>query len=224
MQEHIDRLKLLQNGDTDWNRPQDAVLDVAVYVRVSITGQTTDNQLIELAEICEHNKWHITNVYNETVSGTKGVNQRPELKRMLDDATRNKFSMVVVWSCDRIARSLQHFVTVMTTLDDLGCDIFSFKQGIRTDTSMGSMFFSLMAVMSQMETDIRKERQTIGIRRALSQGVKFGRKDVVDEDTELRIVELRHKGKSIRYIAKDVGISVGRTHRVIKEWQPILSV
>ena len=76
--------------------------------------------------------------------------------------------------------------------------------------------------MAQMETDIRKERQSIGIKRALSQGVKFGRKDVVDDDIELRIVELRHKKKSIRYIAKDTGISVGRVHRVIKEWQPIL--
>ena len=110
----------------------------------------------------------------------------------------------------------------MTHLDELGVDIYSYKQAIQTNTSMGSMFFSLMGVMAQMETDIRKERQTIGIKRALSQGVKFGRKDVVDEDIELRIVELRHKNKSIRYIAKDVGISVGRVHRVIKEWQPIL--
>jgi DNA invertase Pin-like site-specific DNA recombinase len=62
----------------------------------------------------------------------------------------------------------------------------------------------------------------IGIKRAKSQGVKFGRKDVVDEDMELRIVELRHKGKSIRAIAKNVGISVGRVHKVVKEWGAIL--
>ena len=54
----------------------------------------------------------------------------------------------------------------------------------------------------------------IGIKRAKSQGIKFGRKDVVDEDKELAIYQLRHKGKSIRYIANKVGISVGRTHQV----------
>ena len=35
---------------------EDAVLDVAVYVRVSTSSQTTENQLIELAEVCERNK------------------------------------------------------------------------------------------------------------------------------------------------------------------------
>ena len=196
--------------------------DVAIYVRVSTSEQTTENQLIELVDICERNKWNITKVYDETVSGTKSISERPVLKQLLDDASRKKFQMVVVWSVDRVGRSLKHLVSVMTHLDELGVDIYSYKQAIQTNTSMGSMFFSLMGVMAQMETDIRKERQSIGIKRALSQGVKFGRKDVVDEDIELRIVELRHKNKSIRYIAKDTGISVGRVHRVIKEWQPIL--
>ena len=121
---------------------------------------------------------------------------------------------MVVWSVDRVGRSLRHLVDVMTTLDELGCDIYSFKQAIRTDTSMGSMFFSLMGVMAQMETDIRKERQAIGIRRAKSQGIKFGRRKVVDEDLELEIVELRHKGKSLRFIANYVGISLGSVQRV----------
>jgi hypothetical protein len=39
-------------------------------------------------------------------------------------------------------------------------------------------------------------------------------KDVVDEDIEYEIYQLRSKGKSIRAIAKSVGISVGRTHQV----------
>ena len=71
-----------------------------------------------------------------------------------------------------------------------------------------------MGVMAQMETDIRKERQTIGIKRALSQGVKFGRRKVVDTDTELEIVEMRHNGKTLRYIAKKTGISLGSVQKV----------
>ena len=125
--------------------------------------------------------------------------------------------MVVVFSVCRIARSMTHLVTVMTHLDELGCDIYSHQQGIRTDTSMGRMFFQLMGCLSECEMSIRKDRQMIGIKRAKSQGIKFGRKDVVDEDMELKIVELRHKGKSVRQIAKNVGISVGRTHKVIKD-------
>ncbi len=193
---------------------EDTVLDVAVYVRVSTSGQTTENQLIELSEVCERNKWHITNVYNETISGTKGVDERAELNRLMQDASRKKFSKVVVWSVDRVGRSMKHLVTVLSQLKDLGCDIYSYKQAIDTSTTMGSSFFHMVGIFAELENNMRAERQKIGIKRAMSQGVKFGRRAVVDEDKELAIVELRHKGKSIRYIAKKIGISVGRTHQV----------
>ena len=214
MEKHIERMVDLQKDDLSENRPADAVLDVAVYVRVSTSGQTTENQLIELSEVCERNKWHITNVYNETISGTKGVDERAELNRLMQDASRKRFSKVVVWSVDRVGRSMKHLVNVLSQLKDLGCDIYSYKQAIDTSTTMGSSFFHMVGIFAELENNMRAERQKIGIKRALSQGVKFGRKDVIDEDKELAIVELRHKGKSIRYIANKIGISVGRTHQV----------
>ena len=197
---------------------------VGVYLRVSTSQkQTTLNQRIELEDVCRRNDWNIVEVYDETISGTKSIDDRKELKRMLKDASSKYFDMVVVFSVCRIARSLSHLTSVMTHLDEIGCDIYSHQQGIRTDTSMGRMFFQLCGVMSEVEMSIRRDRQMIGIKRAKSQGVKFGRPKVVDEDMELKIVELRHKGKSVRAIAKNVGISVGRTHKVIKEWEPILA-
>ena len=213
-QKYIDEIVKSYEDDEIGYTLDDKVLDVAIYVRVSTSGQTTSNQIMELAEVCERNKWHITDVYNETVSGTKSINERQELRRLLEDASRKKFSMVVVWDVSRVGRSLKHLVNTMTRLDELSIDVYAYKQGIQTNTSFGSMFFNLMGCLSQMENDIRKERQLAGIKRAKSQGVVFGRKDVIDEDKELSIVELRHKGKSIRYIANKVGISVGRTHQV----------
>ena len=196
---------------------------VGVYLRVSTSQkQTTLNQRMELEEVCKRNDWNIVEVYDETISGTKSIDDRKELKRMLKDASSKCFDMVVIFSACRIARSMKHLVSVMTHLDEVGCDIYSHQQGIRTDTRMGRMFFQLCGVMAEVENSIRLDRQKIGIKRAKSQGIKFGRPKVVDEEMELKIVELRHKGKSVRQIAKNVGISVGRTHKVIKEWQPIL--
>ena len=62
------------------------VLQVACYLRVSTSAQTTENQLIELIDVCNRNKWQITEVYEETISGTKGVDERYELNRMMHDA------------------------------------------------------------------------------------------------------------------------------------------
>ena len=189
-------------------------MKVGIYVRVSTLQQTTENQLLELYEICERNDWSVVEEYNETVSGTKGVDGRSELSRLLQDAQRKKFEKVVIWSVDRLGRSMKHLVMVLSQLKDLDVDIYSYKQGIDTSTTMGSSFFHMVGIFAELENNMRSERQKIGIKRALKDGVKFGRKDVMDEDKEYQIYQLRSKGKSIRAIAKEVGISVGRTHKV----------
>lgn len=189
-------------------------MKVGIYVRVSTIQQTTENQLLELYEVCERNDWSVVEEYNETVSGTKGVDDRQELNRLLKDASRKKFDKVVIWSVDRLGRSMKHLVTVLSQLKDLDIDIYSYKQGIDTSTTMGSSFFHMVGIFAELENNMRRERQIIGIKRAKKEGVQFGRKDVVDEDKEYQIYQLRSKGKSIRQIAKEVGISVGRTHKV----------
>ena len=195
---------------------EDTVLDVALYVRVSTTGQTTENQLIELSEVCDRNKWHITNVYNETISGTKGVDERAELNRLLQDASRKKFSKVVVWSVDRVGRSMKHLVTVLSQLKDLGCDIYSYKQAIDTSTTMGSSFFHIVGIFAELENNMRAERQKIGIRRALDNGAKFGRKSIMTDKLVQSVVDLRRKGLSMRGIATKLDVSTTVVQKSLK--------
>ena len=210
MKKHIDEIVKSYVED---DALEDTVLDVAIYVRVSTSSQTTENQLIELSEVCERNKWHITNVYNETISGTKGVDERAELNRLLQDASRKKFSKVVVWSVDRVGRSMKHLVTVLSQLKDLGCDIYSYKQAIDTSTTMGSSFFHMVGIFAELENTMRAERQKIGIKRALSQGVKFGRKSKLNDKTLGLINNMRNQGLSIRKIASKLKLGVATVHK-----------
>jgi DNA invertase Pin-like site-specific DNA recombinase len=189
-------------------------MKVAIYVRVSTQHQTTENQLVELHEVCDRNDWEIVEEYNETISGTKGINERTELNRLLIDAGRKKFDKVVVWSVDRVGRSMKHLVTVLSQLKDLGCDIYSYKQAIDTSTTMGSSFFHMVGIFAELENNMRKERQKIGIRRALENGAKFGRKTKLDEATISTISDMRKQGQSIRKIAKQVNLGIATVHKV----------
>ena len=195
-------------------------LDVAIYVRVSTASQTTQNQLIELTEVCERNKWHITNVYNETISGTKRVDERAELNRMLQDASRKKFTKVVVWSVDRVGRSMKHLVTVLSQLKDLGCDIYSYKQAIDTSTTMGSSFFHMVGIFAELENNMRAERQRIGIKRALDNGAKFGRKSIMTDKLVQSVIDLRRKGLSMRGIATKLDVSTTVVQKSLKTTPP----
>ena len=98
-------------------------MNVAIFVRVSSLQQTTENQRLELYEVCERNDWTIVEEYNETVSGTKGEDERDELKRMLTDASRKRFQILVVWSVDRLGRNMKHLVTVLSQMKDLDIDL-----------------------------------------------------------------------------------------------------
>ncbi len=191
-------------------------MKVAILMRCSTSHQTTENQRLELYEICERNDWVVVEEYDETISGTKGVNERDELRRMMTDASRKKFDKLVVWSIDRLGRNMKHLVSVLSQLKDLDIDIYSYKQGIDTSTTMGSSFFYMVGIFAELENNMRRERQIIGIKRALKDGVKFGRKDVVDEDVEYEILKLRQQGKSYRKIAERVGISHTRVAQQCK--------
>ena len=204
MQKHIDEIVKSYAED-------DYVLDVALYVRVSTASQHTENQIWELKEICSRNRWNIVEIYDETASGVLGVNHknRTELKRLLDDAGRKKFDKVVVWSVDRIGRSMKHLVNVLSQLKDIGCDIYSYKQSIDTSTTMGSSFFHMVGIFAELENNMRAERQKIGIRRALDNGAKFGRKSIMTDKLVQSVVNLRNQGQSIRKIASALKISTG---------------
>tara|TARA_B100001105_G_C22371594_1_gene435313 strand:- start:726 stop:983 length:258 start_codon:yes stop_codon:yes gene_type:complete len=67
-------------------------MKVAIYTRVSTSQQTVQNQLLELYEVCERNDWTVVEEYSEVISGTKGVEERSELERMLIDASRKRKS------------------------------------------------------------------------------------------------------------------------------------
>ena len=192
-------------------------MNVALFLRVSTTGQTTENQLRELTEVCKRNNWQIVEQYDETVSGTKGVKERSELNRMLKDASRRKFEKVVVWSVDRLGRNMKHLVSVLSQLKDTGINLYSYKQGIDTSTTMGESFFYMIGIFAELENNMRKERQVAGIKRALANGAKFGRKSKLSKNIRAEIETLRSEGLAMRKIANQLNISVATVHKACSE-------
>ena len=74
----------------------------ALYLHVSTSEQTTDNQRRELNTIAKQRGWKIVAVYEDAgVSGAKGRDQRPQFDAMLKDAVRGKFDTL---SVNRLAR------------------------------------------------------------------------------------------------------------------------
>ena len=86
----------------------------AIYLRVSRDDQTTENQRIVLARVAGHRSWSIVQTYEDQgISGAKGRDQRPAFDAVLKDAVRRKFDILMVWSIDRLGRSVLHVANAL---------------------------------------------------------------------------------------------------------------
>jgi hypothetical protein len=73
--------------------------------------QDPETQLLALRHVAERAGRQIEGEYvDHGISGAKGRDQRPEFDRLLKDATRRHFDVVMAWSVDRLGRSLQDLV------------------------------------------------------------------------------------------------------------------
>lgn len=149
---------------------------VALYLRVSTDEQTIENQRKELTALAERAGWQIVNTFtDEGISGAKGRDRRPGFDAMLNAATRREFDMLLVWSVDRLSRSLQDLIATLNELHAVGCDLFMLRQNVDTTTPAGKAMFQIMGVFAEFERAMIRERVFSGMQRAKAQGKRLGR-------------------------------------------------
>src|ERR1035438_7916557 len=176
----------------------------ALYMRVSTVDQHPENQLNELRHFAEQRGFQITEEYTDHgVSGTKA--RRPALYRMLNDAHRRRFDVVVVWACDRLARSTKHFLQVLDELNALGVQFLSQREAIDTDGPLGRAIVVIVSAVAELERSLIVERVRAGMRRAKLDGRRIGRVPL-DVD-HAALVRDRLSGMSLTNTAKKHGLS-----------------
>ena len=91
--------------------PKTRAKRATLYVRSSHADRTTENQRRELTKVAKQAGWAIASVYeNSGVSGARNREGCPGFNRMLQDADRREFDVIMAWPLDRLGRSLQHLV------------------------------------------------------------------------------------------------------------------
>jgi DNA invertase Pin-like site-specific DNA recombinase len=179
----------------------------ACYIRVSTTHQDYALQKRELTEFCQFKHWKIVETFEDKMTGSK--DKRPGLDRLMADARKGKFDVVVCWRFDRFARSTRHLLQALEEFKELGVDFVSQQEGIDTSTALGKALFTIVGAIAELELSIRKERCNAGIKAAMKHGTKsgkpFGRPEL-EVDTDL-IGQLRDQGLSWREVGQKLGIS-----------------
>ena len=191
---------------------------VVIYGRCSTDKQTVSNQLNDLREVANRSGWEVIDQYlDEGISGSKGWDKRPEFDRLLKDANRKKFDGILVWSVDRLGRSLQHLVSFLNDIQVKDIDLYIHQQGIDTATMTGKMMFQMCGVFAEFERNIIRERVKSGLDRAKKSGKTLGRPTNVSGNTKATVIELRNTGMSMNKICKTLSIGSGTLYRLLDE-------
>src|SRR5437667_34820 len=128
----------------------------AVYLRVSTLDQHPETQLHDLKALAEPRGFQVVQVYEDRSSGARA--SRPGLDRLLADARRGKFEVLVVWACDRLARSVTHFLQVLDELNHLGIEFVSFREQLDTGGPLGRAMVVIIGAIAELERNLIVER------------------------------------------------------------------
>lgn len=121
----------------------------AIYARVStLIGQSPEMQLAELREYASRRGWEVFGEYVDSgVSGSR--ESRPELNRLMADAHRRHFDIVLCWKVDRFGRSLKHLVNALADLDSYGIAFVSLRDNLDLSTPSGRLMFQIIGAMAE---------------------------------------------------------------------------
>jgi len=189
---------------------------VATYVRVSTSGQTTENQTRELVAACEMRGWTITREFaDQGISGSKGRDARPGFDALWSAVTNHEIDVVAVWKLDRLARSLSQLVRFADDLRKAGnVHLYVHTQRIDTTTAEGRLFFNLIGSFAEFERELIRDRINAGLDRTRAKGTKLGRK-FSDKADEVRA--LVRAGVSTRQIRAETGVGCSMISRLRAE-------
>jgi DNA invertase Pin-like site-specific DNA recombinase len=189
-----------------------------VYVRTSHRTQDTKSQERELQTWAKGQDGEFL-WYQDVMTGTQM--DRPGLERLLADVRVGKVDKIVVWRLDRLGRTAKGLLELLDELHRLGTGFVSLREGIDLNTPAGRLMLVVLAGVSQYETEVRRERQMIGIAKAKAAGKKWGGRNAgtrirLTEEKEKLIRQLHAQKTPIRVISRVVELAPHTVYKAIR--------
>jgi DNA invertase Pin-like site-specific DNA recombinase len=201
--------KQSKNGVSSDTQPPNRVFG---YIRVSTAKQETENQKFEILKWADERKMPITEWVEETISSRKGYKERllgSLLGRLQTGDT------LVVSEISRLGRSLTEVMTILHTLMETGCRVYTCKERFELDDSINSKVLAFaFSLAAEIERQMISSRTREALSRLKSEGRTLGRpkgslsvSKLDGRDVEIR--DMLAKGVSKASAARMLGVSRG---------------
>jgi DNA invertase Pin-like site-specific DNA recombinase len=125
----------------------------------------------------------------------------------------------MVWSLDRLARSLKQLLSLAEEFQSLGVDLCAHKQAIETVSPAGRLTYQVLGAVAEFEREMIRERVRSGLAHARRAGKRIGRPLLQDFDA-IRMEQIRtsrKQGASVRRLAIEFRTTQWMVSKIIGE-------
>ena len=173
---------------------------VFAYCRVSTTDQSTENQVLEIA-----NAGFALNerrIVKETISGSVPADQRPGFQRLMDKLESE--DVLVVTKLDRLGRNAMDVRTTVDKLAQAGIRVHCLALGgVDLTSPAGKMTMGVIAAVAEFERDLLIERTQAGLALAKASGKPIGRPQSLDKGQMTIVRQKLSEGHSVASVARE---------------------
>jgi site-specific DNA recombinase len=155
------------------------LIRAAVYCRVSSEIQkeraSIETQRQFAIQYCQAQGIEVVDIFaDDGVSGTIPLNERPEGARMLHSAKAKRFTVLLIFRLDRLARSTMDILRTVELLKASEIVIRSLTEPFETETATGKFLLSMLASVAELERDGIADRTRAGMERHAREGRWLG--------------------------------------------------
>jgi len=182
-----------------------AQMAILGYARVSTQDQHLTGQLEALKAA------GAGTIYREKVSGARA--DRPQLAKLM--VALKPGDVLIVTKLDRLGRSTRELLDLIERIGKAGASFRSLGDPLwDTSSSQGRLLSTLLAAIAEFERDLIRERTGEGRKRAMADGVRFGRKPKLSEYQRKEALKRRATGETLASIAKSYAVDISMISRL----------
>ncbi len=160
---------------------------ISIYARVSTDHDAQlsalENQLDWYKPLLDlHPEWELVEIYvDEGITGTS-AEKRPEFMRMIQDAKKHKFDMIITREVSRFARNTVDTLQYTRMLKEHSVEVYFINDGIKTFDGDGELRLTIMATLAQDESRKTSIRVKSGQQTSMNNGVIYGNGNILGYD------------------------------------------
>lgn len=148
---------------------------VALYVRVSTLDQAREGYSLEAQEItlrkwCAEHGYIVYDLYADRGISGKDIDHRPDMLRLMRDAKKKLFDIVLFWALSRFTRSVPDLYNTMTKFQSWNISMVSYTELFDTSTPMGRAMVGIVGVFAQLERELTGERVSAAMQMRAEKG------------------------------------------------------